>query len=290
MAESQEDDNEGGELEQAPRVLIVRGEPVILATQVADAFGVETREVTQAIKRNPRKFREIHAFQPDDDELDFLRSQGVISGKGWAPTLLTQKGVVRLATVLNAPKAIDATDQMIDLFLSVYVQLRDGETTVLVESPSKLIPHDDDAAEVRKLRRRLVKAIGALLDTTIDPKRQTTVGEALGGTATNVMDHLNAWLKSPQIKNEQIAAETMKIIEQTRDIYERRQADLERSSAETERVVLENVLKRIEIVEKLLATTDRLEPGALAQVLPHFQDATLALPAPSNKKSKKAKD
>lgn len=290
MSGAKEDDDEGALLAATPRVLLIRGQPVILAADVARAFGVETREVTQAVKRNPLKFSKNHTFQPTANELEVLRSQGVISGKGWTPTLLTQKGVVRLATVLNSPKAIEAVDEMIDLFLHVYAQLREGMTTVVVEHPSRLVPQEDDVAEIRKLRKRVVKAIGTLLDTTLDPKRNTTVGEALGETATSLKDHLNAWLKMPQIKNEQIAAETLKLVEQTRDIYERRQSDLKRSSAETERITLENVKTKIELVEKLLAMTDKLEPGALAQVLPYLQDEQLVLASPSRPTSKKAKD
>ncbi|MFA5949267.1 MAG: ORF6N domain-containing protein [Hyphomicrobium sp.] len=289
MSGAEENEAEGAPLSETPRVVVLRKQPVILAADVARAFGVETREVAQAIKRNPLKFHETHAFQPTPEELEVLRSQGVISGKGWTPTLLTQKGVVRLATVLNSPKAIIAVDEMIDLFVHVYAQLREGSTTVNVEHPSRLVPQEDDVAEIRKLRRRVVKAIGTLLDTTIDPKRNTTVGEALGETATSLKDHLNAWLKMPQIKNEQIAAETLKVIEQTRDIYERRQSDLKRTSAETERLTLENVKTKIELVEKLLAMTDKLEPGTLAQVLPYFQDAQLALPSPP-RASKVTKD
>jgi hypothetical protein len=290
MGDAEDNEDEGALASLTPRVIVLRNEPVILAADVARAFGVETREVAQAIKRNPLKFHDKHAFQPTAEEVEVLRSQGVISGKGWAPTLLTQKGVVRLATVLNSPRAIDAVDEMIDLFLHVYAQLRDGATRVVVEHPSRLVPQEDDVAEIRKLRRRLVKAIGTLLDTTIDPKRNTTVGEALGETAINLKDHLNAWLKMPQIKNEQIAAETLKVIEQTRDIYERRQSDLKRSSAETERLTLENVKTKIELVEKLLAMTDKLEPGTLAQVLPLFQDAQLTLPAPARGSSSKARE
>jgi hypothetical protein len=290
MGDAEDNKDEGALASQTPRVIVLRQQPVILAADVALAFGVETREVTQAIKRNPLKFNEKHAFQPIADELEILRSQGVISGKGWSPTLLTQKGVVRLATVLNSPKAIDAVDAMIDLFLHVYAQLREGAASVVVEQSSRLVPQEDDLAELRKLRRRLVKAIGTLLDTTIDPKRNTTVGEALGETATNLKDHLHAWLKMPQIKNEQIAAETLKVIEQTRDIYERRQSDLKRSSAETERLTLENVKTKIELVEKLLTMTDKLEPGTLAQVLPYFQDAQLTLPSPARGPSAKTRD
>ena len=273
-----EGDERGVEAESGPQVVQLRGEPVMLAADVARSFGVETREVVQAVRRNPQKFTERHAFQPTDDELEPLRSQGVISRKGWAPTVLTQKGVVRLATVLNAPKALQATDQIIDLFVAIYTQLRLGHETVVVENPGRFALDDDAATQVRKLRRRLVKAIESLLDTTIDAKKNTTVGEALGGTASNLVDHLNAWLAQPRVKNEQIAAETMKVVEQTRDIYERRQADLKRSSAETERIVLENVKTKLDLVEKILAMTDKLEPGTLAQVLPHFAEAPLALP------------
>ena len=112
-----EGDEQGIEGADSPRVVRLRGEPVMLAADVARAFGVETREVVQAVRRNPQKFSDRHAFRPTDAELEPLRSQGVISRKGWAPTVLTQKGVVRLATVLNAPKALEATDQIIDLLL-----------------------------------------------------------------------------------------------------------------------------------------------------------------------------
>lgn len=272
------EDEDDVEFRGPPQVLTIRDQYVMLAADVARAFDVETREVTQAIKRNPQKFTERHAFQPTDQELEGLRSQGVISAKGWAPTVLTQKGVVRLATVLNAPKALQATDEIIDLFVSIYAQLRQGENVLVVENPSRFVLDDEAVEQVRKLRRRLVKAVESLLDSTIDAKRNTTVADALGTTATGLVDHLNAWLTGPRIKNEQIAAETMKVIEQTRDIYERRQADMKRSSAETEKIALENVKTKLDLVEKILAMTDKLEPGTLARVLPHFAGQALALP------------
>ena len=272
------EDEANARLPGMPRILRLRGELVMLAADVAEAFEVETREVTQAIKRNSLKFNEKHSFRPTDAELDTLRSQGVISRKGWAPTVLTQKGVVRLATVLNAPKALEATDQIIDLFVSILTQLAKGQEAVVVENPSRYMLDDETTAQIQRIRRRLARAVENLLDATIDAKRKTTVGEALGSTASGLVEHLNAWLAQPKVKNEQIAAETMKLIEQTRDIYERRQADLERSSAETERIVLENVKTKLELVEKVLAMTDKLEPGVLARVLPSFSDPERLLP------------
>lgn len=276
----QEIGRDDGAGEGPPRVLSLRGELVMLAADVARAFEVETREIIQAIKRNPQKFSQKHAFQPSPAELDELRSQGVISGRGWAPTVVTQKGVVRLATVLTAPKALQATDQIIDLFVAIYAQLQQGQATVVVEGPSRFVPDKEALAQVRRLKKRLVKAVENLLETDIDARRKTTVGDALGGTAKGLVDHLNAWLAAPRMKNEQIAAETMKVIEQTRDIYERRQADLERSSAETERIVLENVKTKLDLVEKILAMAEKLEPGALAEVLPPFNEAQPLLAPP----------
>ncbi len=285
-----DDEADGTSLVQtAPQVLMLRGRPVMLAAQVAQAFGVETRELRQAVNRNELKFNENHTFDVTDQERDVLRSQGVISGRGWTPLVFTQKGVVRLATVLTSPQALDATDQIIDLFLSVYVQLRQGQSSVVVSNPSRLVPHDEDVDDIRKLRKRIVKAIGDLLDMAVDSKGKTTVADVLGETATGLRDHLNAWLKSPQIKNEQIAAETLKILEQTRDIYERRQADLKKSRAETEKIVLDNVDKKIELIKKLLKMTDEMEPGVLAQMLPQFA-APVSLAPPKRGKLTGEKD
>ena len=282
------DDNEGLSA-GAPTVVVIRNQPVMLAAVVARAFDVETREVTQAIKRNPQKFNEKHAFELTDEEKEVLRSQAVISGRGWTPTVLTQKGVVRLATVLNAPKALEATDLIIDLFVDIYTQLQQGRTEVVVSNSSRLISHDDETSEIKTLRKRIIKAVGDLLDTTIDTKTNTTIGDVLGDTATSVYDHLKALLKSQQLKNDQLAADTLLIIEKTRDMFERRQADLKRSHAETEKIMLENVGTKIELVQKLLAMTNQLEPGALAQMLPQFGSPIL-LPVPKRPKRISNKD
>ena len=273
----------------APKVVFIRSQPVMLAADVARAFEVETREITQAIKRNPQKFNEKHAFELIDGEKELLRSQAVISGRGWTPTVLTQKGVVRLATVLNAPKALEATDLIIDLFVDIYAQLRQGRTEVVISNPSRLIPHEDETGEIKTLRKRIIKAVGELLDTTIDTKTNTTIGDVLGDTATSAYDHLKALFKSQQLKNDQLAADTLLIIEKTRDMFERRQADLRRSHAETEKIMLENVGTKIELVQKLLAMTNQLEPGALAQVMPQFAMPAL-LPAPKRAKRTQNKD
>lgn len=264
----------------SPRILIFRGAPVVLASDVAAAFGVETREVTQAIKRNPRKFNETHAFILTDEERDLLRSQAVISGRGWSPTVLTQKGVVRLATVLTAPKALEATDDMIDLFLDIYAQLRAGKTEVAVSKPSRLVPSEAETERRRSLRVRLLDAMEELLDMAVDPARKTTVRDELGEAAAGLLGNLRARLEKPALENARVEAETMKLLEETQDIFERRQADLRRSAAETERLLIENGMQKIQLVRQIFELLDETEPDALARVLPRFADAGVFLPEP----------
>lgn len=112
-------------------VIVLRGVPVVLDTRVAEAFGVPTRQINQAVRRNPLKFGSQHRFQLTQAEVDDLKSQNVISnggrgGRRYLPFAYTQKGVARLATVLDTPQALAATDRMIDLCTEVYQQLASG--------------------------------------------------------------------------------------------------------------------------------------------------------------------
>lgn len=271
------------------RVVVLRDTPVIPAAMAAELFGVETREVVQAIKRNPKKFSDIHAFEATSEEADLLRSQGVISnprrgGSRAAPWLLTQKGVMRLATVLNTPRALDATDLMIDVFTEVHAQLRAGATSIQLANPARLTPGVDRVDKAATLRTRLLDSLDSLLTATIDTRRQRTVADELGDFGANVLSDLRARLRSRELANEKLSAETLLILEQSRDLAERREVELRQSHAETERTTLQNVLTKIDIVEKLLELTQRLEPNAVLTLLPTF-DTPEALEAPTEEGS-----
>ncbi|GEM_PF-2005337 len=93
----------------------LRGYPVMLAAKVADVFEVETRQIVQNIKKNNRKdpplFPERYAFQITGQEQECLRSLGVIPkpGRGGSralPWVVTQKGAIRLATIMDGPNAV----------------------------------------------------------------------------------------------------------------------------------------------------------------------------------------
>jgi phage regulator Rha-like protein len=90
----------------------VRGVDVMLDSDIAELYGVETREVNQAVVRNPDKFPHDFMFELTAEEFANLKSQIVTSswgGRRKLPKVFTEQGVYLLATVLKGSKAIETT-------------------------------------------------------------------------------------------------------------------------------------------------------------------------------------
>lgn len=102
---------------------IIRGQKVMLDADLAILYGIETRILNQAVKRNSERFPEDFMFQLSDEEWEFLRrqngtlnqkslrSQFVISkknkgGRQFLPYAFTEQGVAMLSSVLRSPQAI----------------------------------------------------------------------------------------------------------------------------------------------------------------------------------------
>jgi hypothetical protein len=268
-----------------PQVFEVRGQLVMLAADVAAAFAVETRQVVQNIKNNPEKLSARYAFELTEEELRVLRSSGMISkaGRGGSralPWVLTQKGIVRLATIMDSPRALDATDLVIDVFTEVMTQVIHGQNALSVANPSRLRGSEEHIVALTSLRKQVVSAIENLLNTKIDPDAGTTVREELGDVAAAALTHIKELMRARKVSNEKIEAEALLIVEQTRDIFERRQADLAGAALDRERKALENFARKIEIVVQLLAMMDKLEPNAVVHLLGAFVAPSRRLPRP----------
>ena len=89
-------------------ILLIRGQKVMLSPDIASLYGVETRVLVQAVKRNIERFPGDFMFQLSREEYDFLKSQNVISkttGRGGAhralPYAFTEQGVAMLSSVTN---------------------------------------------------------------------------------------------------------------------------------------------------------------------------------------------
>ena len=108
----------------ASRILALREQRVMLDADLAELYGVETRVLIQAIKRNAVRFPADFMFQLDADEYAALRSQFVISnagrgGRRYAPYAFTEQGVAMLSTVLNSERAVVINIEIMRTFVRV---------------------------------------------------------------------------------------------------------------------------------------------------------------------------
>ena len=105
------------------KVLTIRNTPVLLDRDVAELYGVETRVVNQAVKRNAERFPEGYILELTAEECS--RSQILIlngkrgSNLKYLPHAFTERGLYMLATVLKSPRATQATISIIETFAKV---------------------------------------------------------------------------------------------------------------------------------------------------------------------------
>ena len=98
----------------ATRILVLRGQKVMLDEDLARLYGVSTGALVQAVKRNLERFPEDFMFRLEDQELRNLKSQSVISsaagfvhgGRRSLPLAFSEQGVAMLSTVLRTKRAI----------------------------------------------------------------------------------------------------------------------------------------------------------------------------------------
>lgn len=108
----------------ARHILSLRDQRVMLDSELAGLYGVETRVLVQAVKRNIERFPADFMFQLSSEEFTNLRSQFVTSGSGYggrryAPYAFTEHGVAMLSSVLNSPRAIAINIEIMRAFVQI---------------------------------------------------------------------------------------------------------------------------------------------------------------------------
>jgi hypothetical protein len=120
-------------------IITIRGERVIIDSDVANLYGVETKEINQAVKNNPDKFPEGYTFTLDTEEkqevvkiFDHLKKLKFSHAN---PQAFTEKGLYMLATILKSPKATQTTIAIVETFTKIRELSRNiGE---LAKNPKK---------------------------------------------------------------------------------------------------------------------------------------------------------
>lgn len=150
------------------KIAVIRNLEVIADADVAALYGVETREVNQAVRNNPDKFPARYMFELSNSELHDLRSKLLttnVSPKSRSTTkVFTDRGLYMLATILKGDKARDVTFAIIETFAKVRELKRE-----LLEL------HQETDKEVQKTK---IQHFGEVLSDIVMPDLQTQETES----------------------------------------------------------------------------------------------------------------
>lgn len=135
---------------EGPRILVVRGLRVILDEDLARLYGVTTKALNQAVRRNPRRFPAAFVISVANENLTSLKSQNVTSSLAWGgrrkPAFaFTEHGALMVASVLNSDRAIAMSVYVIKAFVKMREELTANETVLrrLAEMDKTLLIHDE---------------------------------------------------------------------------------------------------------------------------------------------------
>lgn len=107
------------------KILLIRGEKVMIDADLADLYEVPVKVLNQAVKRNMGRFPADFMFQLSKEEDDFLRSQFVTLKKGrgahrkYLPYVFTEQGVAMLSSVLNSERAVKVNIEIMRAFVKL---------------------------------------------------------------------------------------------------------------------------------------------------------------------------
>lgn len=174
--------------EIARTILILRGQRVVLDTELAALYGVTTKALNQAVKRNTERFPDDFMFRLTRVETAALNRSQFVTGSRkhrdpkFPPFAFTEHGAIMVATILNSPRAVEMSLYVVRAF----VQLREllGSNKELARRfaqlearlDRKLAAHDKAIATIIAAIRELMqppapKRGGIGFTADIDPKR-----------------------------------------------------------------------------------------------------------------------
>ena len=145
------------------KIFVLRGQRVILDTDLAELYGVQVRQLNQQAKRNAKRFPPAFRFQLSSHELKILKSQNVISSKGhggarYLPYVFTEHGAIMAATVLNSERAIEMSVFVVLAFVRMRRAIAGNRhiLTKLAELERRLESHDTEIQDLLDAIRELM--------------------------------------------------------------------------------------------------------------------------------------
>ena len=154
------------------RIYLIRGHRVMLDSDLAELYGVATKVLLQAVKRNLNRFPEDFMFLLKYQDVAALRSQIVTLKKGrgehrkYLPYVFTEQGVAMLSSVLNSDRAVQVNIAIMRAFVKLREMLSTNKELAhkLAQLERKIEKHDDEI-------KLIFDAIRQLMSPATDTKR-----------------------------------------------------------------------------------------------------------------------
>ena len=156
-----------------PKIYAVRRQKVVLDADLAKLYGVPTKRLNEAVRRNAGRFPEDFCFYLTDEKVEHLRSQIATlktDGRGkhrkYLPRVFTEHGALMAANVLRSERAVQMSLYLIRAFVALREQLVSNLSTLrrLSEIDKKLLAHD-------VVLREVLERLQPLLDPPAAPKK-----------------------------------------------------------------------------------------------------------------------
>jgi hypothetical protein len=158
-----------GKIEQ--RILLIRGEKVIVDTHLAEFYGVPTKRLNEQVKRNKARFPDDFMFQLSAKEkTEVVANCDHLSKLKYSKTLpyaFTEHGSIMAASVLNSKRAVEVSVYIVRAFVKIRLMIAENKelSRKIVQIERHLTEHDEQIIE-------LIKAIKQLLKPKPPPKKR----------------------------------------------------------------------------------------------------------------------
>ena len=157
------------------KIYVIRNQKVLLDRDLSQLYGVETKRLKEAVRRNRNRFPEDFMFELNKEEFEILRTQFASSSWGglrYMPMAFTEQGIAMLSSVLKSERAIAVNIQIVRLFTKMRNLLSENLNLKLeIEGIKKEVRNNKKNVEV------LFSYLDELLDKKESEKPITKIGD-----------------------------------------------------------------------------------------------------------------
>lgn len=262
MVKKRNDKLDGKEIVQSTKNVIIqlRDQNVILDSEIAKIYNIETKRINEKVKRNIGKFPKDFMFQLTKQEFDDLKSQNATSSFNWGgrrtrPYAFTEHGVLQIANLINSGFANNISVFVIRAFVqmreTIVVQQEILNKKYEIENSKATAPQKIKPLETKNIDRflkgigpKIQTAMDKLLDTIINPETGATTRDEVKDLLKESINNLKERLKQKGLENEEISARINKLFAEA----DKERATARKTYAESEQIEFITTVRKLRLV------------------------------------------